>query len=121
MYVSDLDHFHGRPLPYSHVKSLDDLISGCRRDSGVLFSFIYIDCVTSVRITVLSNIASTPISLHVALGVAEAKCILVTVVCVSVCLSVCLFVCLSLAAFPHYCTDPDGTVGVSTLPVVVHH
>jgi len=40
--------------------------------------------------------------------IAEAK--LVTRVYVSVCLSVCL----SLAAFPHYCTDPDvtwGTVG----------
>jgi len=29
----------------------------------------------------------------------DVKCILVTRVCVSVC--------LSLAAFPHYCTDPD--------------
>ena len=35
-------------------------------------------------------------SLHFAWGVTEAKCILVTAVCV----------CLSLAAFPHYCTDP---------------
>jgi len=36
-------------------------------------------------------------------ALAEAKCILVTAVCASVCLSVCLF----LAAFPHYCTDPN--------------
>jgi len=35
--------------------------------------------------------------------IAEAKCILVTAVCMHVC------VCLSLAAFPHYCTDPDVT------------
>ena len=33
----------------------------------------------------------------------DAKCILVTRVCL------CLCVCLSLAAFPHYCTDPDVT------------
>jgi len=26
-------------------------------------------------------------------------------------LSVCLFACLSLAAFPHYCTDPDVSWG----------
>ena len=36
------------------------------------------------------------------------KCILVTAVCVSACVSVCL----SLAAFPHYCTDPDVTWGM---------
>jgi len=54
----------------------------------------------------------------------------VTAVCVSVCLSVglsvCLSVCqsvwLSLAAFPHYCSDPDVTwrngIGV---PIVVHY
>jgi len=41
--------------------------------------------------------------LRFARGVAEEKCILVTAVCVSVC--------LSLAAFPHYCTDPDVTWG----------
>jgi len=34
---------------------------------------------------------------------------LVTRVCVSVCLSVCL--CLSVAACPHYCTDPNVTWG----------
>jgi len=36
---------------------------------------------------------------------AEAKCIglVATAVCVCVC------VCLSLAAFAHYCTDPDVT------------
>jgi len=34
-------------------------------------------------------------------GIAEAKCILAMVVCV--------FGWLSLAAFPHYCTDPDVT------------
>jgi len=34
---------------------------------------------------------------------AETKCILATAVCVSVC--------LSIAAFPHYCTDPDVTLG----------
>ena len=39
----------------------------------------------------------------VATGIAEAKRILATAVCVSVC--------LSLAAFPHYCTDPDVTWG----------
>jgi len=40
--TSDLDHLHARPLPYSHVKSRDDPISGRRGDSGVLYSFIYI-------------------------------------------------------------------------------
>jgi len=39
--------------------------------------------------------------INYSMGVAEAKCILVSAVCVSVC--------LSLAAFPHYCTDPDVT------------
>ena len=37
--TSDLDHFHAHELPCSHVKSRDDPISGCRGDSGVLFSF----------------------------------------------------------------------------------
>ena len=32
---------------------------------------------------------------------------------VSACLSVCLSVCLSLAAFPHYCMDPDVSWGNS--------
>ena len=45
--------------------------------------------------------------LHFAWGVAEAKCIAVTAVYVSLCLSVCL----SLAAFPHYCTDPHVSWG----------
>jgi len=27
--------------------------------------------------------------------------------CMCVCMSVCVSDCLSLAAFPHYCTDPD--------------
>jgi len=43
--------------------------------------------------------------LHFACGIAEAKCILAMAVCVCVCLSIYL----SLAAFPHYCTDPDLT------------
>jgi len=34
----------------------------------------------------------------------QGKCVLVTAVCVSVC--------LSLAAFPHYCMDPDVTWGM---------
>jgi len=50
---------------------------------------------------------SRPRSLHLAWGVAKAKCIVVTAVYVSLCLSVCL----SLAAFPHYCTDPDVSWG----------
>jgi len=41
--------------------------------------------------------------LHFAWGIAKAKCILAMAVCVSVC--------LSLAAFPHYCTDPDVSWG----------
>jgi len=50
------------------------------------------------------------------LVVDDAKCIVVTAVCVSVC------VCLSLAAFPHYCTDPDVTWGNGRgWPVVVHY
>jgi len=33
-----------------------------------------------------------------------------------------LCVCLSLAAFPHYCTDPDVTLGNgSGCPLVVHY
>jgi len=31
-------------------------------------------------------------------------------------LSVCVSVCLSLAAFPHYCTDPDVTWGMVGVP-----
>ena len=58
------------------------------------------------------------VCVHFASAVAEAKCILVTVVCVFVCVSVCL----SLAAFPHYCTDPDVTWGSgSGCPLVVHY
>jgi len=45
----------------------------------------------------------------------DAKCILVTRVCVSVCL------CLSVAACPHYCTDPDVTWKYGRgCPLVVH-
>jgi len=34
----------------------------------------------------------------------------------------CMYVCLSLAAFPHYCTDPDVTWGNGRrCPVVVHY
>ena len=52
-------------------------------------------------------------SLHFASVVDDAKCILV--------MQVCLCVCLSLAAFPHYCTDPDVTWGNgSRCPLVVH-
>jgi len=41
---------------------------------------------------------------------------MVTAVCVSVCL------CLSLAAFPHYCTDPDVSWGNGRwCPLVVHY
>jgi len=43
-------------------------------------------------------------SLHFAWVVDDAKCIVVTRVCVSVC--------LSAAVRPHYCTDPDVTLGV---------
>ena len=45
------------------------------------------------------------------------KYILATAVCVSVCLSVCL----SLAAFSHYCTDPDVTWGMVGVPSIVVH
>jgi len=41
--------------------------------------------------------------------ITEAKCILTTAVCVCIC----LYLCLSLAAFLHYCTDPDITCGNS--------
>jgi len=35
---------------------------------------------------------------------------------------VCLRICLSLAAFPHYCTDPDVTRGNGRgCPLVLHH
>jgi len=34
---------------------------------------------------------------------------------------VCLCVCLSLAAFPHYCTDPDVTWRIVGVPLVVHY
>jgi len=33
-----------------------------------------------------------------------------------VCVFVCVSVCLSLAAFPHYCTDPDVTWGMVGVP-----
>jgi len=52
--------------------------------------------------------------LHFAWGIAEAKCILVTAVRMSVC--------LTLAAFPHYCTDPNVTWGNDRgCPPVVHY
>jgi len=44
--------------------------------------------------------------LHFAWGIPEAKCILVTAVCVY----------LSLAAFPHYFTDPDVSWGMVGVP-----
>ena len=40
---SDLDHFHPRELPCSHVKSRDDPISGRRCDGELLHCFIYIN------------------------------------------------------------------------------
>ena len=46
-------------------------------------------------------------------GIVEAKCIVARAVCV----------CLSLAAFPHYCMDPDVTWGNGRgwgCPLVVH-
>jgi len=59
-------------------------------------------------------LTSKPMLLHFTWGIPEAKCILVTRVCVSVC--------LSLAAFPHYCTDPDVTWGNGReCPLVVHY
>ena len=42
---------------------------------------------------------SRVLSLHFAWGIAEEKCI-------------CVSVCLSLATFPQYCTDPDVTLGM---------
>jgi len=44
--------------------------------------------------------------LHFARGIAEAKCMLANGHG-----RLCVFVCLALAAFPHYCTDPDVTLG----------
>jgi len=41
--TSDLDHFHASEVACSSVKSCDDPISGCRGDSGVLYSIIYKD------------------------------------------------------------------------------
>ena len=41
--TSDLDHFHARDLPCSRVKSRDNLISNCRVDSTVPYSFMYLD------------------------------------------------------------------------------
>ena len=53
-------------------------------------------------------------SLHFTSGIAQAKYIFATAVCVSVC--------LSLAAFPHYCTDPDVTWGNGRgCPLVMHY
>ena len=51
----------------------------------------------------MGSAAAAFVTFHVWL--AEAKCILVMCVCVSV------SVCLSLAAFPHYCMDPDASQG----------
>jgi len=75
--------------------------------------------VIALALAVLALLASViAYSLHFALGIAEAKCILATAVCVSLCLSVCL----SFAAFPHYCTDPDVSWGNgSGYPLVVHY
>jgi len=49
--------------------------------------------------------------LHFVCDVAEAKCILVMAVCVSV----------TLAAFLHYCTDPDVSWGNGRRCTVVVH
>ena len=50
----------------------------------------------------------TYITFH-AIVVDYTKCIVVRRVCV--CLSACVSVCLSVAAYPHYCMDPDITWG----------
>jgi len=50
--------------------------------------------------------------LHFAWVVDDAKCIIDHAR---------LCVCLSLAAFPHYCTDPDVTWGMVGVPLVVHY
>ena len=55
------------------------------------------------RVEPVLYFAAHCVFLHFVRGVAEAKCILVTRICVSVC--------LSLAAFPHYCMNPDVTSG----------
>ena len=51
--TSDLNHFHARDLPYSHVKSRDDPISDCRVDSAVPYSFIYTDSYLSLSAVVI--------------------------------------------------------------------
>jgi len=51
--TSVLDCFHARDLPCSHVQSYDDPISDCRGDSAVLYSFIYIDVTSSIRLQVM--------------------------------------------------------------------
>ena len=43
--TSDLNHFHARELPCSCVKSHDDAIIGRQGDSGVLFSFMYMQII----------------------------------------------------------------------------
>jgi len=37
------------------------------------------------------------------------------------CVCLCLYACLTLAAFPHYCTDPDVTLGMVGAPLVEHY
>ena len=43
--TSNLDHFYARYLPCSCVKSHDDAIIGRQGDSGVLFSFMYMQII----------------------------------------------------------------------------
>ena len=58
--TSDLDYFHARDLPCSHVKSHDDPISDCRVDSTVLYCIpLYIDgvrmCIAVGRLRLVLN------------------------------------------------------------------
>ena len=69
---------------------------------------IYVDRVHPVNIgrswrtrDLLVQLSAARTLLNFAWVVDDAKCAVVTHVCVSVC--------VSLAAFPHYCTDPDVT------------
>jgi len=76
------------------------------------------DTVPTTRLIATNNTEEKSVyfkllGLHFAYVVDVAKYIVVT--------AVCLCVCLFLAAFPHYCTDPDVTWGNGTGCLLVVH
>jgi len=112
-YLSSISQLHSRfKLIFSRYMSLSFLplwFTSHVHDTAAVLSQLR----TATRFTL--PIPRMPnISLHFALVVDDAKSIVV--------MAVCACLCLSLAAFPHYCTDPDLTWrNGRCCPLVVHY